>query len=150
MSEEQNATAEQQEHHHLPFEKRVDRNNLHSFFEYHGFDEELEEAYYRFLYDFVLERMEKDRGLKAAKGTEFTEYPHGQHAGDEFHLHGNIWSVRAADIGNMIGKTLYLTMSDADKADFAKRHDDKVAELRKKAESKPKEESDAIPAFRHT
>jgi len=147
MSEEQTG---EQEHHHLPFEKRVDRNSLHSFFEYNGLDEELEEEYYRFLYDFVLERMEKDPGLKAAKGTEFKEYPHGQHAGAEFHLSGHQWSVRAADIGNFIGKSVYPAMSDAEKAEFAKRHDEKVAELRKKAEAKPKEDSDDIPAFRHT
>ncbi|MFP4560884.1 MAG: hypothetical protein ACLFRB_03065 [Thiohalorhabdus sp.] len=136
--------------HELPFEKRVDRNAMHSFFEYHGFDEELEEEYYRFLYDFVLERMEKDNGLKAAFGPTFQHYPHGQHHGEDFHLHGHKWAVRTADLGNFIGKTAYLAMPEEEKQEFARRHEEKVAELSKKAEQKPKEETDDIPAFRHT
>lgn len=153
MSETQQTTAESPRAGHRPeppFTKRVDRNNLHSFFEHHGWGEEEEEAYYRFLFDFVRERMEKDPGLKGAYGTTFQSYPHGQHHHEDFHLHGHRWAVRTADLGTFIGKTVYPAMTEAERADFAERHAARVAELDREAGEKPHEEPDDIPAFRHT
>jgi|GEM_PF-7045074 len=149
MSQAQGATAEQG-HHELPFTKRVDRNSLHSFFEYHEFTEAEEEAYCRFLFDFIRERMEADNGLKAAFGPNFSSFPPGQHHGQDFHIHGYKWAVQAEDLGNFIGKTAYAAMNDSEKADFAQRHEEKVAELAKQAAERPHEEKDEIPTFRHT
>lgn len=136
--------------HELPFTKRVDRNAMHSFFEYHQWDEELEEAYCRLLFDLIHDRMAKDPGLKAAYGPQFAEFPPGQHHHTQFHLNGHEWSVRAADLGNFLGKTILPTLSEENAAEVARQHDAKVAELDKEAEKKPHPDPDDIPAFRHT
>lgn len=134
----------------IPFSHPADRNGLHSFFEYHDLDKEQQERYYRFWYDFVKERMEADTGLKKAHGTEFERYPHGMHASENFHLHGHQWTTQVADIGNFVRNTLYPTMTDEEKADLARRHEELVQELSQAAEQRGHVETDDIPAFRHT
>jgi hypothetical protein len=134
----------------IPFAHPADRNGLHSFFEHHGYDAELQERYYRFWYDFVRSRMESDTGLRKAHGPTFDRYPHGMHAAHNFHLHGHQWTTQVADIGNFVRNTVYPTMTDQEKADLAQSHADLVKQLDGEAEQRGHEESDDIPVFRHT
>ena len=134
---------------HFPFMGRGGRSEVNAFFELHGFNEELQEEYYRWWYEWAKDKVVKDPDLKQAKAVEFNSYPYGQHAQHNFHLNDKAWAMALADLGGFIKNSVLLKLSEEELHKLEKAHDKKLKELKKKAAETPREPVPEVGHFRH-
>lgn len=135
---------------HFPFMGRGGRAETNAFYELHGFNETLQEEYYRWWYEWAKEKVVNDPDLYQAKAVEFNNYPYGQHAQHNFHLNDKAWAMALADLGAFIKYSILPKLSEEELHKLEQDHDKMLAELKKKAEENPREPVPEVGHFRHT
>ncbi|AGA34028.1 hypothetical protein TVNIR_2385 [Thioalkalivibrio nitratireducens DSM 14787] len=125
------------------------RGTLAAFFENHGFNDELQEKYYRWWYDYANDFVANDPDLSATVGVRFHFYPMGTHARHSFHLNGKFWAVNMEELGSFISN-LILPKLDADTLHgLEAKHRALLDTLREEAKTNPREAPPDVGLFRH-
>lgn len=135
---------------HYPFSGNANRVSVFAFYERYGLGLELQEKYYRWWYEWAKGMVEKDPELKASKGTEFTHFPYGLHAHQDFHLHKYQWCTTMIDLGLFIKSVLIPRLSEEQQHVLEEEHHHMLDSLRAEAKEKPKSPAPDIGYFRHT
>lgn len=135
---------------HFPFLGNVNRVSVFAFYEKQGLGPELQEAYYRWWFDWARERTLADPDLAAFKGTEFGHFPFGQHAAHDFHLHQYQWSTALLDLGQYIANAILPKLSEHALHELEAKHEAMLAGLRAQAAAKPRAPVPDVGYFRHT
>lgn len=124
------------------------RMTISAFFEKNHFPEDLQEAYYKWWYDWAENFVENDSDLKVAESWHFKNYPIGQHSYHSFHLNHKYWASCMDDLGSFIRGIIFLKLDKNAMYKLEKGHDKLLADLRKKAEAEY-EPTPNIGLFRH-
>lgn len=135
---------------HYPFSGKANRVSVFAFFEKHNFSLALQEQYYKWWYDWAKAFVMNDADLKVTKAYMFAEYPAGQHAHDNFHLHDYAWSNLLLELGEFVKNTILPKLNDAQTQQLEKDHHDLIERLRAQRETQPREAPPAVGRYRHT
>jgi hypothetical protein len=109
------------------------RMSISAFFEKNQFNMELQEAYYKWWYDWAKAFVDQDADLKATMGLRFNHYPMGQHSEHAFHLNGKYWASCMDDLGGFIRNLIIPKLDhDAEHA-LTEEHEKLVHDLKAKA-----------------
>ncbi|WP_018875015.1 hypothetical protein [Thioalkalivibrio sp. ALJ1] len=125
------------------------RGTIAAFFENHGFNDELQEKYYKWWYDFAKDFVEKDSDLSFTMSTKFTSYPMGTHAHHAFHLNDKYWPSCLDELGSFIRDVIFPKMDEKAMEDLEKKHAKLIKDLEKESESNPRDAAPDVGLFRH-
>lgn len=134
---------------HFPFSGNTNRVSVFAFYERYGLNESLQEAYYKFWYNWAKEMVLADPDLSVTKGQEFAHYPFGHHAHQDFHLRQGTWTTNLVDLGDFIKGSLLPKLNAAQLHDLEHAHHHKLHELEKEAKDTPREPQAELGWFRH-
>jgi hypothetical protein len=134
---------------HFPFSARANRISVYAFFERNNLSLALQEKYCRWWFDWAKARVVADPGLAAVMGPAFREFPYGQHAFHDFHLHQYGWSTSLADLGGFIEGTLLARLSDDELHRLEHDHAGFLAALRQEAAASPRPPGPEVGRYRH-
>ncbi|TCV90499.1 hypothetical protein [Sulfurirhabdus autotrophica] len=135
---------------HFPFSGNVNRVSVFAFYEKHGLGLVLQEKYNQWWFNWTKQFVANDPGLKAAKGQDFNEFPYGQHAHHDFHLHKYQWCTTMIDLGQFIAGVILPKLSEEQLHKLEEDHHHLLEALHKEAEQTPREATPVIGYFRHT
>ena len=125
------------------------RGTIAAFFENHGFNNDLQEKYYRWWYDYAKQFVENDPDLSVTMGVTFSQYPIGTHARHSFHLNDKFWPVAMDELGSLIANVI-LPKLDADAIhNLEAEHQTLLDQLREETKVNPREASPDVGLFRH-
>jgi len=125
------------------------RGTLAAFFENHGFNNDLQEKYYRWWYEFAKEFVARDSDLSATVGVRFEAYPMGTHARHSFHLNDKFWAVAMDELGSFISNLILPKLDTEAMHGLEHDHAAMLAELRSEAEANPRKPAPDVGLFRH-
>ncbi len=134
---------------HFPFSGNGGRASTTAFYERYGFNDELQERYYKWWYDWAKNFVQQDKELSKTKALEFEHYPYGQHAHRGFHLNKKVWPVLLEDLGAMIKGTIFPKLNDEQLHKLEEEHHKALDAMKKAAKENPREPSPDIGYFRH-
>lgn len=134
---------------HFPFSGNGGRASAAAFFERYGFNDELQEKYYKWWFDWAKDFVEKDRELSQTKTVDFQSYPYGQHAHRDFHLNNKVWPVILSDLGDFIKGTIFPRLTDEQMHKLEDEHHKMLGKFKKEAKDKPREPAPDVGYFRH-
>ncbi|MFZ5556559.1 MAG: hypothetical protein ACOZDY_07540 [Pseudomonadota bacterium] len=134
---------------HFPFSGRANRVSIYAFFERNGLGMDLQEKYCRWWFDWAKARVAADRDLAAIKGPEFQEFPYGQHAFHDFHLHQYGWSTSLADLGGFIEGTLLPRLTGDELHRLEEEHAAFLTGLRQETAASPRAPGPEVGRYRH-
>jgi len=135
---------------HFPFSGNGGRASTTAFYERYGFNDELQETYYKWWYDWAKDFVTKDAELSVTKALEFAHYPFGQHAHRSFHLNDKHWAVCLTDLGEFIKGAVMPKMTHDELHELEDAHHQLVDKLKQEAAAKPREAVPDVGYFRHT
>ncbi|MDX5333218.1 MAG: hypothetical protein LPK58_04140 [Gammaproteobacteria bacterium] len=125
------------------------RGTLAAFYEKEGFNNELQEKYYKWWYDWAKNFVDNDADLSATVGVRFNSYPMGQHSEHAFHLNDKFWCMTMDELGSFISNLIFPKLGEKGMHELEEKHHHLLEELRKEAEKNPREESPDVGLFRH-
>jgi hypothetical protein len=141
---------------HFPFgAKRGSRYGLAprsmaaAFFEKEGFNNDLQEQYYKWWYDWAKDFVTNDPDLSATVGIRFNHYPMGQHSEHAFHLNDKYWAETLGDLGSFISNLIFPKLGEQAMHDLEHKHSDALKALREEAKANPREPAPDVGLFRH-
>lgn len=133
---------------HFPFSGKANRVSVFAFFEAHKFSMQTQEEYYKWWYNWAKDFVTKDADLSYTKAVEFSHYPYGQHAHENFHLHDYVWATPLLDLGQFIENVIFPKLDD--KALHKVEHDhEKLVETLEKSPKTPRSEPPEVGRYRH-
>lgn len=135
---------------HFPFSGNVNRVSVFAFYERYGLGLDLQEKYYRWWFDWAKDYVMSHPDLAAVKGESFQQFPYGQHAHHDFHLHKYQWCTTLLDLGQFIAGTILPRLSEEELHHLEEEHHDLLQALRDEAKGKPREAVPDIGYYRHT
>lgn len=135
---------------HFPFSGKANRLSVFSFFEIHGLSLELQEEYYRWWHNRAKDFVMKDPDLSSTKAVEFRDYPFGQHAHANFHLHDYMWATPLLDLGQFIDNVILPKLDHDALHQLEREHDKMLAGISQQAAQKPRPAPPEIGRYRHT
>lgn len=141
---------------HFPFAGKLGiryglapRMTISAFFELKGYNDTLQEKYYRFWYEWAKNYIENDADLSYSKGVLFKKYPYGQHAHENFHLNNKYWASTLADLGDLIRDIIFPKMTEAAMHNLEDAHHHMMEELKKEVTENPRPPVPDTGYFRH-
>ena len=135
---------------HFPFSGHSGRVSMFFFYERHQLGPALQERYYKWWYDWAKAMVMKDPGLKAAKGSEFSHFPYGQHAHADFHLRQGLWATALADLGEFFKGSLLPRLDQDTLHKLEADHHAMLEALKAEAAQQPRPQPPDVGWFRHT
>lgn len=125
------------------------RGTIAAFYENNGFNNELQEKYYKWWFDYAKAFVDRDPDLSATVGVRFRGYPMGTHARHSFHLNDKFWAVAMEELGSLISN-LILPKLDADAMHgLEDDHKTMLAGLREETRTNPRAAPPDVGLFRH-
>lgn len=134
---------------HFPFSGKAGRVAIFGFFEQHDLGLTLQEQYYRWWYDWAKDFVLRDPDLRLAKGVEFAQYPYGQHAEKNFHLHDYRWATALEDLGKFIENAIFPKLSQDQMRELAAAHDKMFEALLAQRAQRPRPSAPDVGRYRH-
>jgi len=125
------------------------RMTIAAFFEQHGLNMELQEAYYKWWFEWAKKQVANDAGLQAAKGVAFNHYPMGQHSHHSFHLNEKQWCNILAELGDFIRDAIFPTMDATASKQLEDEHHHMLDKLKADAKENAREPAPEVGYFRH-
>ena len=125
------------------------RGTLAAFFENNGFNNELQEKYYRWWYDYAKNFVMQDSDLSATMSVPFTHYPMGTHAKHSFHLNDKYWPVTMDELGSFIANVIFPKLSTDAMHQLEEQHHSMLDSLRAEAKDNPRTPAPDVGLFRH-
>lgn len=125
------------------------RGTIAAFFENHGFNDDLQEKYYKWWYDWARDFVENDNDLSVTMATRFSNYPMGTHAQHSFHLNDKYWPVCMDELGAFIRDIIFPKMDEQAMHELEDQHAKLVQDLEKEADSNPRDPAPDVGMFRH-
>jgi hypothetical protein len=125
------------------------RGTIAAFFENHGFNDDLQEKYYKWWYDWARDFVENDSDLSVTMATRFSNYPMGTHAQHSFHLNDKYWPVCMDELGAFIRDIIFPKMDEQAMHELEDQHAKLVQDLEKEADSNPRDPAPDVGMFRH-
>lgn len=125
------------------------RMTIAAFFEQHGLNMELQEAYYKWWFDWAKDFVNSDADLKVTKGVAFAHYPMGQHSHHSFHLNEKQWCTALADLGDLIRDVIFPKLDDAASKKLEDDHHAMLHKLEADAKNNQREPAPDVGYFRH-
>lgn len=135
---------------HFPFSGNGGRASTTAFYERYGFNEALQEKYYKWWYEWAKAFVTHDAELSLTKGIAFAGYPYGQHAHRNFHLNDKHWAVCLSDLGDFIKGAILPKLDEAAVHKLEEEHHKMLDELKQEAGTSPREPAPDVGYFRHT
>lgn len=125
------------------------RGTIAAFFENQGFNDDLQEKYYKWWYDYARDFVANDRDLAATMAVRFSGYPMGTHARHSFHLNDKFWAVSMDELGSLISNVI-LPKHDAEAMHrLEEDHEAFLTSLRAEAKDNPRAAPPDVGLFRH-
>lgn len=125
------------------------RGTIAAFFENHGFNNELQEKYYKWWYDYAKQFVENDSDLSVTMGVKLSHYPIGTHARHSFHLNDKFWPVAMDELGSLIANVILPKLDSDAMHKLEEEHKAMLDHLREETKSNPREASPDVGLFRH-
>lgn len=125
------------------------RGTIAAFFENHGFNDDLQEKYYKWWYDWARDFVENDNDLSVTMATRFSNYPMGTHAQHSFHLNDKYWPVCMDELGAFIRDIIFPKLDEQAMHELEDQHAKLVQDLEKEADSNPRDPAPDVGMFRH-
>lgn len=125
------------------------RGTIAAFFENNGFNNELQEKYYKWWYDYAKQFVENDSDLSVTMGVKFASYPIGTHARHSFHLNDKFWPVAMDELGSLISNVILPKLDSDAMHKLEEEHTAMLAQLREEASANPREPAPDVGLFRH-
>lgn len=135
---------------HYPFSGKTNRVGVFAWFERHELGLELQEKYYQWWHTWAKDFVMKDADLRATKAVMFEQYPLGQHAHANFHLHDYAWATSLLELGEFIERTIFPKMDEEARRQLEAEHEKMLHALLAEREQKPRASSPEIGRYRHT
>ncbi|OBS10237.1 hypothetical protein [Acidihalobacter prosperus] len=125
------------------------RMTISAFYEKQQFNYTLQEAYYKWWYDWTKAFVEQDADLKATMGDRFNHYPMGQHSEHSFHLNDRYWASCMDDLGAFIRNTVFPKLDDKAMHKLEADHDKMLKDLKARVQESGYEPAPDVGHFRH-
>lgn len=135
---------------HYPFSGKANRVSVFAFFEHYQLGLELQEKYYQWWHAWAKDFVMKDPDLRATKAVMFEQYPIGQHAHKNFHLHDYAWATPTLELGEFIERAIFPKLSDEALHRLEIEHKNMLEALLTEREAKPRKPAPDIGRYRHT
>ncbi|MEJ2059240.1 MAG: hypothetical protein P8Y64_01965 [Gammaproteobacteria bacterium] len=125
------------------------RMSISAFFEHQGFNNDLQEKYYKWWYDWAKDFVSKDADLSVTMGLKFNNYPMGQHAEHGFHLNDKRWASALDELGAFISNLIFPKLDSDAMHKLDEAHHKILDELKAEAQNNPRPPSPDVGLYRH-
>lgn len=125
------------------------RMTISAFYEKNQFNYTLQEAYYKWWYDWAKNVVERDVDLKTTLSGRFSHYPMGQHSEHGFHLNDRYWASCMDDLGAFIRNILFPKLNEKAMHKLEADHTKLLKDLKARIKDSGYQPAPDVGLFRH-